>query len=237
MTKSTITEQQLAERVIAFLSTHQWEVFQEVQVYTFGRCADIVARKDGMLWVVETKRSFSLAVLAQIEEWKGMADFRSIAVGSYDHRTDAIKLDICAKYGIGYMLARRCTADVYERLQPSHSTRTTEVLVAHLCEQHKTFAAAGNADGARFTPFAHTCSKLREYVRAHDRCTIAEAIAGIDSHHYRTDATARSSLRKWLVAGSVKGVRLVSDRKPFTLTVTDDTPPRSDADLFGAPTR
>lgn len=69
------SETDLAEKVVEWLQAQQWEVFQEVQLDSFGRIADIVAVSGPLLWVIECKTSQSFAVFEQAFQWKMYANY------------------------------------------------------------------------------------------------------------------------------------------------------------------
>ena len=60
----------LAEKVIAWLEDYGWDVYQEVQIFPAGEVCDIVAVQNRIVWAIETKTTFCLAVIAQAEKWK-----------------------------------------------------------------------------------------------------------------------------------------------------------------------
>lgn len=69
--RATVTEQQVAEIVVAWLESLGADVYQEVECGT--GVADIVARIGAELWIVEVKTSLSLALLCQAMERRRLA--------------------------------------------------------------------------------------------------------------------------------------------------------------------
>jgi hypothetical protein len=88
MKSPILTEADLASKVVSWLESDGWEVFQEVQPEGWGGPrADIVAVQEGRVWVVECKKQFSFDLLAQAEKWKPYSNRASIAV-PYARRSD-----------------------------------------------------------------------------------------------------------------------------------------------------
>ena len=84
-------ETDLAKSVIAWLQDLKWEVYQEVQVFSYGPIADIVATFGAITWVVETKISFSLKVMSQAEQWTPFSNLVSVAVPTGRFKDGAFK--------------------------------------------------------------------------------------------------------------------------------------------------
>lgn len=216
------TEADLAKAMIAWLCDHHWTVYQEVQIFTGGRCADIVAVQGPLVWIIETKQTLSMAVLEQAWEWRrsNNAHFVSVATpilrsrgGAHDFVAAVLK-----QLGIGWLQvmaggegdnwARFHNGDfVDERVHPRlfRKVRKDQSIREKLTEEHKTFAAAGNADGYRLTPWALTCRNILLVVTREPGLLLDELIAKI-KHHYRSTSAAHSCLYQWIKKGIVKGV-------------------------------
>jgi hypothetical protein len=74
-----------------------------------------------------------------------------------------------------------------------------------LTEAQKTYAAAGNNKGKRWSPWRQTCEEVLRYVRLWPGCSPAACLRMVP-HHYQTEATARGSMVTWVRAGKVPGV-------------------------------
>ena len=70
----------LAELVVNWLESQKWDVYQEVQIETYGKIADIVAVLGNLVWIIECKKSLSLSVMEQAYRWRRYANFTSVAV-------------------------------------------------------------------------------------------------------------------------------------------------------------
>ena len=67
----------------------------------------------------------------------------------------------------------------------------------------------------RITSFRATCQALSEYVKAHEGCTLEEALSAIP-HHYSSLDVAKSTLSKWLRKRVIDGVSLGWRQRLFT---------------------
>ncbi len=214
MTRTLVSEQAVAEVVVAYLEALGADVFQEVECA--GGVADIVARLGAEIWVVEVKTSFSLALLTQAIERRRVAH-RVYIAAPYSRGVSNVA-GLCRELGIGMLevawsygspRVRECATS---RRWNSRPVR----LAAQLRPQHKTHAKAGAVGGGgRWTPFRDTCEQLARVVRDAPGITLKAAIDGI-KHHYSTNASARGSVAKWVGDGKIAGVEL--RRSPAGIT-------------------
>jgi hypothetical protein len=212
------TEVELAAPVVAWLEDLRWDVYQEVSAY--GRTADIVAVQGPLIWVVEAKRSLSLAVLDQAWHWRTWAHYVSVAVPVSKRPISAFAGRCLAQEGIGLIKAKNPALTVWERpvieLMPAKLHRQiVEGLREKLDPAQKTYAQAGSRNGA-WSPFKGTCDRLRHYVQAQPGATLKEAVGAIKTH-YQTPGAARASLARWIHEGVVPGVRCERDGRVLRL--------------------
>jgi len=207
-----IKESDIAKSVVDWLQDHHWEVYQEVEIdpsRTSSR-ADIVAKMNPVLWVIEVKTSFSLKVLEQAMFWTRYAHRVSIAVPkkkgqwrSYSSGRRDFEASLCKHFGIGLIeINVRKNNQVIESMEPKFRRKVHWLLKKNLREEHKTWAEAGNDQNKYFTPFQLTVSDLVRFVSLHPGCHLKEAIDNI-KHHYRTTSTARLCLSKYIQEGIV----------------------------------
>lgn len=207
-------ESDLAAPVIAYLEDLKWEVYQEVQCGSFGSIADLVAVQGRVVWVIELKRVLNFEVIAQAAYWTRYAHYASVAVPAPRRQSSNgryLAYEVLEWKGVGYIpvLGPSYRAEpsvqggvVRGRLhRKADATRVRDVL----SEEHKTYAAAGNANGSRWTPFQRTCREVLNEVTRKPGIHLKELIDAIN-HHYASDASARSSLSTWIQGGKVKGV-------------------------------
>jgi len=223
--KRQIAETDVAEVMVAWLQSMQWDVYQEVTLN--GCVADIVATQGPLVWILECKTSFGIAVLGQAWEWRllGRAHFVSIVVPSRrNHTGGRLEREMLDYTGIGMHCVRSPETACGLRYAVTHERNPSLMRRAPLVddtrdklrEQHKTFAKAGNNHGDRWTPFADTCSQLAEFVRRNPGCTLKQGITSI-KHHYSSYPAASGALRKWIDKGIAAGVSLRRDGKALTL--------------------
>lgn len=196
-------EKDLAAFVVTWLTDAGYEVFQEVA--RSGHTADIVARKEGDLVVIETKMSLSLDVIAQARRWLPSANQVYVAVPRRKVHTGgyALALKVLAWLGIGLIEVTEA------KFQPVHITVAPTRKDGSggkwtLVDAQKTFCAAGSKSGA-WTPFKQTCIDLTAYVEANPGKSLKEAVHAI-GHHYKTNSSAVSSLQKMIQKGVLKTV-------------------------------
>ena len=211
------SEQQVAEVVVTYLEDLGADVYQEVECGT--GVADIVAVVAHELWIVEVKTSLSLALLLQAMDRRVDATRVYVAAPHTRHLWDI--RDLCDELGLG-LLTVRCgnvestwredQPDVQMHVPSRRWNRRPSALRARLRPEHKTSAKAGAPGGAgRWTPWRDTCRQLAVLVKAQPGITLKEAIDTI-KHHYRSAASARTSLAKWISDGKIDGVRLEGGR-------------------------
>ena len=208
------TEIELAVPVIGWLREQHWTVYQEVQCERSGAVADIVAVQGKITWVIECKRSLSLALIAQGHAWTSFAHYVSLAVPHRPIRggSGPTVSKILKHLGLGLVIAEK-DGVMWELLSSPRLNRSA--LVAYLrdglCAEQQDVCPAGTREGWRVTPFKMTCRELRRIVAASPGVTMKDAI-GQFRHHYASDQIARSCLARWLSFGHVRGVRLEKGR-------------------------
>lgn len=222
MKRERYSEQAIAEVVVAWLEALGADVYQEVEVS--GGVADIVARVRAEIWIVEVKTSLSLALLTQAVDRRRLAHRVFIAAPHTRNQRDVAA--ICDELGIGLLDVHPASPYVqvagHDIGQPAvrivsdsrrWNTRPVE-LAARLRPEHKTHAKAGAIGaGGRWTPFRDTCERLARLVRAEPGIALKDAIAKI-RHHYRSTASARTSIAHWVQGGKIPGVRLEQGTPP-----------------------
>lgn len=191
-------EAQLAEKVVKYLRDEGWTVYPEIQVKAYGDIADIVAVREDEVMVIETKTNFGLGVLGQAHEWKKFATYVAVGVPESKRRSKARSFGqhVCWNLGIGIFVVDPVTGYVREQTAPKKiEGAQTKVILDTLTEAHKTYAKAGNADKQYLSKFKVTIQHLVKYVKANPECCLKIAVTKI-KHHYKHDASARSSLGK-----------------------------------------
>lgn len=198
-------EASLAEKVVGYFEEQGFTIYQEV-VARCGR-ADIVAVNGPVVAIVEVKTSMGLALLAQTAAWVGMANL-VYAAAPYPRERRYVER-IAREQGFGLIAIDDKMDEPREFVAPRFQ-RGKAIIRNALCEEQRTFAAAGNAGSKFWSPWQSTCREVRNAVKK--RTTIADLVTTI-KHHYRTTATARACLTKWIECGKIPGVRIVREGK------------------------
>lgn len=218
------TEAELAKVIVQYLKDMQWEVYQEVQIASFGSIADIVAVQNNLIWVLECKLSLGLNVIAQAENWINYSNYVSIVVPPRKNcsKSQHIVKNILEHYGIGqYEVSKGYDEEksIVECVAPRLNRKaSTDYIKRNLREEQKYWAPAGNADKLRYTPFQHTKSQVIRFVGENPKCTFKELILNI-KHHYSSDKTAISSLRQWIIKGIIPELILKSSKGKYRISI------------------
>lgn len=204
MRRERVPETEIAEKVVAWLQSWQWEVYQEV---SYGQIADIVAVQNGRLWVIETKVAFGFPVINQALNWKQYAHWVSIATpirkALWRRSAEVLTLQ---HLGIGWLKVgedrtlgwkRETNFGVSEQIKPVFNRRVLFDLKNVLREEHKTWAKAGSATADRYTPFKATSKNVQEYVRRHPGCSLKDILQHVETH-YHTVSSARACIPDWI---------------------------------------
>ncbi len=195
-----ISEVELAKQVIQWLIDQHWEVYQEVQFRRGGGVADIVAVRNNITWIIETKTTLSLTVLEQASRWNSI--FRSAAVPETVKKGRELTYRIAQDFlqvGIIEVPIRGNWYDgVREVISPPIQRQnyrfSKNYYLPELQEEHKTYAQAGNNSGSRYTPYRKTIDSVRRFIENHPGCSIKEIMANIGETHYNSAATAKSCI-------------------------------------------
>ena len=196
------TEQSVAASLVPWLQDMDWDVHQEVALHSGGRRADIVAKRGHILWVIEVKTRAGLALLDQAYRWLGFAHYVSVAAP----RFPSVAFERCCREnGIGML--GLAPGEVSERLAPRLSRKVLHhYLDSALCDETRTWAAAGNALSEYYSPFRRTVRLVYEALEAAPGLTMRELVARLD-HHYASVASARGALRHWIGVGKIPRIR------------------------------
>lgn len=207
MPKQNDSESALARKVIAWLSSEDYETWEEVSVGSAR--IDIVAKRGPIIVAIECKTSLSLAVLGQTANWSGVAHQSYAAVPS-TYRTNRYMNAICQAIGVGIISVGWC-CDIRQHapfIRSADASRITD----RLNDGNRTGGgnAAAGTNGSYWSPWRETVTQLARIVSKHPGIALKEALPKFE-HHYSTDAAARSSLSHWIRAGKVPGIEARRD--------------------------
>jgi hypothetical protein len=220
-------ETDIGRAVVAWLTDDGWDVYQEVHDGRSGRVVDVVAVRGKLVYAVECKTSFGLAVLAQAHDCIRMgAHLVAVACPQTTRAgTSAFEHRILADYGIGRLFVNPdngCwTRELVHVDCPPRLHRTGSVARWHLDPEQRTFCEAGSACGGAWSPWKRTCRNLREIVERRPGIPLAEAMREIE-HHYGTDKAARANMMQWL-RGDVRHLLSASSHRSVPGVILDET--------------
>ncbi len=196
-------EVDLAEKVIAWLESEGWDVYQEVDEI------DIVAVRGSLVWVIECKTVMGFEVLEQGISHRASAHGSWIATPPRKRNRNFAE-SVCKSFGLGWIVVSNF-GEVTTRVHPYFNRKArTAPLRKMLRPEHKTFAKAGSPTGKRWTPFKETCRNLSALVNLNPGVPMREAMKSI-KHHYKNDSSAMRSLSELIQKGIVPGVRAEHD--------------------------
>ena len=215
-------ETELAKGVIAWLQDMKWDVYQEVQVFSYGAIADIVGLFDGRTWVIEVKTTLSLKVMEQAYHWKPFSNLVSVAVPRGRRGSIEFPWKVLESFGIGLIRVVESSDwvnhasvpvwEIVELVRPQVNRRPGKYLKDSLSEAHKTFAEAGNANKLRWSPFQQTCLDVRKFVEKNPGAGLKQIIDNVKTH-YQSVQSAKSCIAKYIQMDVLKGVRSEKDGK------------------------
>ena len=192
-------ETALATKVVTWLGTQHWDVFQEVVLPT--GVADIVGVLGNLnesvktqgpnikLWIIECKTGLSLTVIQQAWLRKPYANYVSIAVPDRNYKEQRLVTNVLHHLGIGQLMVSNTSDTIIETTSPTLQRRTSKI---KLYDQQRTYCNAGSKSGY-FTPYKHTIDNVHKYLLTHGPDTLVNIVKGINTH-YKTASTAKSSL-------------------------------------------
>lgn len=231
-------ETEVAKPVIDWLAAEQWDVYQEVECY--GGRADIVAVQNRRVWIIECKRSLSLAVIDQACNRRRCAHWVSIAVPRRKRRyvdppwPSHIAGEVLRWKGIGLIKIMRDEWKDRFIVAPHfapHLNRLAHLgaieLIGSLEPEHKTFAEAGTNGGGYWSPFRRTCRDALDEIKEHGPMSLKNLMKAI-THHYANDSSARANFLVWIRDGKVPGLKVDEDSRPLRVILSEPDDRRID---------
>ncbi len=222
-TKLFARETDLAAPICKYLEQMGFEVYQEV---IYAGTADIVAKRRGLLWVIECKLRYNFEVLQQASNWRPYAHWVSVAVPSpkYWSITPVVS-EIHKKLGLGLIyVGPNNFGDgaiiAREMREPPLHRKVNGALAKALREEQKTYAATGSAGVKRWTPFKSTVRDVVRYVQFNPGVSMKEVLDNLPTH-YQSKSTARSRLVYFIETGVINEIRLERHGKELRLYPTE----------------
>lgn len=197
-----MSEQDLAAKVVEWLSIQRWDIYQEVEMPYSKRVADIIAVRLGICMAVEVKTSLTFTVIEQALRHNIYTHYQCIAVPaiSRDRPGRWLAEQLCNTKRIGVIQVGISSCDYTVAPQIDRNTiHYKKQLIESLREEHKHFAQAGSNNGGHWTPYKHTMNEVKSIIETHGPCGIAVIMQHLTEHHYSGDNAAKGSIANALV--------------------------------------
>jgi hypothetical protein len=211
-------EAALAAHVADWLAADGWEVYPEVQLGYGCPRADLVAlrREIKVAWAISCKTTLGFAVIEQAAYWRGYANWTSVAVPSGGTKICGVMTRCLIAEGVGVLRVDEW-GGVNEQL-PAAFRRPFDSNLLDACgPEHQRMGVAGSKH-EYYTPFRATREAAERFVADHPHCTVNELLAGV-KHHWRTAATARACVAKYIAKGVFGAIGVEPGSRPFRLVI------------------
>ena len=204
--RTIMAEVDLGRSIVVWLREQGWTVYQEVEIFTHGARADIVAVIEPKIWIIEVKLSHGMNVLEQASHWLWLAHYVSVAVPFKRCGHGHVAHLIHQTTGIG-LLHGDAGGHVSEEISPRLNRRAEIKRVREaLRDEHMIWCEAGSNNGGYYSNFNATKRKLIDLVNKTPGLTMKEIITELGRCHYISSQTARCALAQWIRKGAIKGV-------------------------------
>lgn len=224
--KTKVKETEVAEIIIAWLAESYWEVYQEVQYSRQGGIADIVAVRNGKIWVIETKTAYTMDVLQQASRWH--AHYRSVGVPMAEQKRDRDYRVAERFYRVGVLEVDPYRKAVDEVISPPVITnhhKWAKDMIADLTDLHKSYAKAGSHGSQHLTPYKTTMMEIRKFITEHPGCGIKEIYAALGEMHYSSQSSFKGSVTKCLTSFESVWCKVDASGRAYKFYVKEDAPP------------
>lgn len=188
------------------------EVFYEVKSYGSRKIDVVVRSKEDLIISVELKLNLNLQVIYQAYTNTDFSHYTFIAIPKKS--VMRIKKDfivsICRALNIGILIVGNIHSDFKTELYFHEIIERNPKKKLKLLEGQKTFSQGGEANGACYTEFKQTCENIIKFLNTCENksCDFDFMIDNIN-HHYKNKPSAKSSLKKYIADGIIKGVKVV----------------------------
>jgi len=203
------TEEQLASLIKSYFERYGYTVFSEV-THDNGARADMVAQKDDVKIIIETKMTLSLSLLAQAYNWISLGSATFIVYPARKANHNIFTKEICADYGIGLIEVILDKNKKAKRINIRSSPIFNDNVERHIEVHNEQLAQVGGTKrGGYSTPFSRTVARLVEYCENNKEkeITLNSALTNIE-HHYSNISSAKGVISKLIYANIIKDVEL-----------------------------
>jgi len=184
-------ETEIASKIIAWLTDQYWEIYQEVQFDSRNQVADIVAVRNGIMWIIETKTHYGLDVLTQAAAWP--VHYRSIGIPRSKHRSNfRVARDY---FRVGILEVK--SDGVEELARPPIFVKNQGIVKRYLdqlTDLHKTYSRAGSQSGHHLTPYRQTMLDVQNFISNNPGCTVRDIYGQLGKKHYSSARSFMGSL-------------------------------------------
>lgn len=209
-------ESELAKHIIEYLEKQGYVCYKEVSMRGKGGNArsDCYFVKGDETIAVETKTSMTLKVIEQADRWKTHASRVYVCVPTVTRKGwkgRKFALKVCESLGIGVYEygAKGITESKIAKIN-------IKAKLPPLYEEQKE-SIAGNDSGQFFTSFKNTVNKLNEFMSDKNECSIIDVVKNTE-HHYKSETSAKSSLKKNIERGIIEGYIITKKDKNIYIT-------------------
>jgi hypothetical protein len=208
-------ESELAEYIIRYFEKQGFECYKEVSKNGRGGSSRndcyFVRKENGEIVetiAVETKMSLNTQVIYQANVWKKLSHRTYVAVPKAkrkDHKMRKFLYDICKNYlGVGVLELDLNAFRVSEVVAPKLNKKPS---LPPLYEAQKD-SVAGNDQGKFVTAFSNTVSLIHKYMEGKEAAELKVIVENI-KHHYKSNTSAISSLKKYIGTNVIPEYRLL----------------------------
>ena len=214
-------ESQLAQYLVDWLIEDGWEVYKEVCLGKWSDSApraDIVAKRNNIIWVIETKQNMTLALLDQALRIYRYYPAHYVSVAIWEPKSKQYHHNAAKEFlqylGIGLFYVSEfgginCNISPNLRRKMVNLRRWSD----YLHEEQKA-VKAGTRNEWYWTPFKSTVSRIHIFLKENPGSTLNEIINGIE-HHYNCNNTAKNAISEYIRRGIIKKIRVDRTTKPF----------------------
>jgi len=196
------SEVELCGSVVQWLQSQHWDVYQEVEMFSQGSRADIIAVRSSVIWVIEAKLSLSVSLIEQAYGWKQYTNYISVLTPLRNRNLSGAIL--LTALGIGTIEVGKDCRDKndirsdlgkFNRIPTFFKDRIPSVLKPEM--QTGEHGKAGNNTSSRWTPYKQTMLEIKRFLVSNGPSTLKQIIQNLN-HHYSSDKSALPSIRKAL---------------------------------------
>lgn len=196
-------ETDLAATVIDWLSELGWDTFPEVQLRNRGPRADIVAIKNDMTWVIETKLSMNLHLMEQAIRWQELgALYVSMCIPFVSRRKagknywhSRVVDNFCREKGIGLIFAN--PPEVFKMIPAKlcrYNYHRRHYILDCLDTRMKDYQAGSSSSEGYSTQRQRVLEDALQIIRQQPGCTLSDLV-----HRVKTNYRVRTKAKKYIL--------------------------------------